>query len=144
METDEQAGEAAASEAGPKPPATPESSSFQMANPSRVLPDQEKFIRFKTPAARFVPMKRAAAAGFVVLKDSQPGESPVRPGSIPDVADRLAATHMLHKANPQGCFCIFAHHWRTSIATDKQCECCKVKSYARLQGGLIQYIRPAM
>ncbi|KAK9822620.1 hypothetical protein WJX74_011008 [Apatococcus lobatus] len=73
METDEKAGEGAASaEAGAKPAAAPEASSFQMANPSRVLPDQEKFIRFKTPAARFAPMKRHAAAGFVVLKDSQP------------------------------------------------------------------------
>lgn len=86
METDEKAGEAAASEAGPKPAAAPEASSFQMANPSRVLPDQEKFIRFKTPAARFVPMKRAAAAGFVVLKDSQPGESPSRLWSDANVA----------------------------------------------------------
>ncbi len=78
METDEKTDEKteeAAAEAGEKAAAaTPEASSFQVANPSRVLPEQEKFIRFKTPGARFIPLKRQAAAGFVVLKDSQPGQ----------------------------------------------------------------------
>ena len=108
METDEKAGEAAASEAEPKPATAPEASSFQMPNPSRVLPDQEKFIRFKSPAARFVPMKRAAAAGFVVLKDSQPGESPLRPMSNSNVADRPVALHRSHKASLHGLFCLLS------------------------------------
>lgn len=74
MDTDDKAEDAPEAEGEEKAAAASEPTSFQMANPSRVLPDQEKFIRFKTPATRFMPMKRQAAAGFIVLKDSQPGE----------------------------------------------------------------------
>ncbi len=36
--------------------------------------EHEKCICFKTPATWFIPLKRQAAAGFIVLKDSQPDQ----------------------------------------------------------------------
>ena len=52
----------------PEPEAT-----FQiLANPARVVPAQEKFIKF-IEGSRYVPV-RPAPSGFILLRDTQPTE----------------------------------------------------------------------
>ena len=46
-----------------------------LTNPARVVPAQEKFIRF-LEGSRYVPVK-LAPSGFVLLKDLQPSEAEV-------------------------------------------------------------------
>ncbi|MQL74860.1 hypothetical protein Taro_007243 [Colocasia esculenta] len=59
----------------------PEPSSETIVNPARVLPAQEKYIRF-LEGSRYVPVKqkytnRPAPSGFVLLRDLQPTEAEV-------------------------------------------------------------------
>ena len=79
----------AAAKAEPEP--EPEPSSEQKENPSRVVPLQERCIRFD-PAGRFVPVKPGACSGILVLKDTRPGE-PV---------DLVATTAPASVAKPAG------------------------------------------
>lgn len=45
----------------------------QLKNPARVVPNQEKYVRF-TPDSRWVPIKPRAQAGILILHDLRPGE----------------------------------------------------------------------
>jgi len=72
----------AAEEGGEKKEDEPEPESEILTNPSRVTPQQEKFISFD-PAARFIPCESSTSGnkeksrvgrGFVVLKDQTPEE----------------------------------------------------------------------
>lgn len=49
-----------------------EPTSFKLENPARVVPGQRRFVAF-LPDSRWQPV-RAAPSGFVVLKDTTPGE----------------------------------------------------------------------
>lgn len=55
--------------------AEPEASFEILTNPARVVPAQEKFIKFLEDS-RYAPVK-AAASGFVLLKDLRPTEPEV-------------------------------------------------------------------
>jgi len=64
--------EAAAAAAAPKKPEEP--SSYTLTAPARMTLQQVRFVSF-LPASRWVPVKRGApAVGFVVLRDTTPGE----------------------------------------------------------------------
>jgi len=57
---------------GKEPAAAPELQSEALHNPARVVPAQEKFIRFQEGiGVRYTPLKQAAA-GIVLLKDLRP------------------------------------------------------------------------
>lgn len=66
-------------------------------NPARVVPAQEKYIRF-SESSRYQPLKRASS-GFVLLKDTEPTEpvelvlndSPVAAGQAPPAAPAAPA-----------------------------------------------------
>ena len=61
----------AAEKKAPEPEPT-----FQiLTNPARVIPAQEKFIKF-IEGSRYVPVK-PAASGFILLQDMQPTEAEV-------------------------------------------------------------------
>jgi 26S proteasome regulatory subunit RPN2 C-terminal domain len=53
----------------PKPT---EPSSYELSNPSRVVPAQEQFISLD-PEGRWAPVHQGAKAGILVLKDKRPG-----------------------------------------------------------------------
>jgi 26S proteasome regulatory subunit N2 len=69
-------GDAAAAAAAP----APEPSTEELSNPARVTPAQERYVRFDE-GSRFVPVaaetagKAAPTRGFVVLRDTTPGEA---------------------------------------------------------------------
>jgi len=80
METDEKKAEAStASGSGAAPADAPakkdeEPTSFTMEAPCRVVPSQVPYVSFG-PDSRWLPLKQGAApVGFLVLKDTQPGE----------------------------------------------------------------------
>jgi len=52
-----------------------ESSSEVLTNPARVVPAQEKYIKF-LEGSRYMPI-RPARSGFVLLRDTQPSEPEV-------------------------------------------------------------------
>ncbi|GMH41090.1 hypothetical protein BSKO_09000 [Bryopsis sp. KO-2023] len=54
-----------------KPEAEPDS--HLLKNPARVVPNQEKYVRFLEDS-RWVPIKQGAQVGILILKDMQPGE----------------------------------------------------------------------
>lgn len=54
-------------------PAKPEPSSHSLDNPARVVPAQEKLIKFPA-GSRFVPIRPGRTAGILLLKDSSPGK----------------------------------------------------------------------
>ncbi|KAG6541940.1 hypothetical protein Mapa_016665 [Marchantia paleacea] len=59
-------------EAGPeKKPA--EANTEVLSNPARVVPAQEKYIKFRE-YSRYMPVKRSRPSGFVMLKDLEPTE----------------------------------------------------------------------
>ncbi|PIN11261.1 26S proteasome regulatory complex, subunit RPN2/PSMD1 [Handroanthus impetiginosus] len=75
--------------------AEPEPSFQILTNPARVVPAQEKFIRFLEDS-RYVPVK-PASSGFVLLKDLHPGEPEVfaltdAPSSTPSPNAGASAT----------------------------------------------------
>ena len=59
----------------PEKKSEPEPSFEILTNPARVVPSQEKFIRF-LQESRYVPVK-LAPSGFVLLKDLRPTEPEV-------------------------------------------------------------------
>jgi 26S proteasome regulatory subunit N2 len=60
--------------AAPKKKKGPEPTSFRLANPSRVTPEQEKFVSFDLHQ-RYVPVNPdAKPAGIVMLVDRTPDE----------------------------------------------------------------------
>ena len=59
----------------PEKKAEPEPSHEILTNPARVVPTQEKFIKFMEDS-RYVPVK-SAPSGFVLLRDLQPTEPEV-------------------------------------------------------------------
>ncbi|GFY93032.1 26S proteasome regulatory complex, non-ATPase subcomplex, Rpn2/Psmd1 subunit [Actinidia rufa] len=59
-----------------KKAAEPEPAFELLTNPARVVPAQEKFIKF-LEESRYVPVKLAAPSGFVLLKDLHPTEPEV-------------------------------------------------------------------
>lgn len=74
----ETAAEGAAAEGGKEvavPPAEPEPASYEVANPARVVPAQQKYIAFPA-GARWEPLRRGAKSGIVLLRDLRPGELP--------------------------------------------------------------------
>lgn len=56
-------------------PAAPEPGSYEIPNPARVVPAQEKFMSVP-PGQRWQPVAPAARAGFMVMKDLRPGRWP--------------------------------------------------------------------
>lgn len=58
------------------PAAKPEPSSHSLDNPARVVPAQEKLIRFPE-GSRFMPIRPGRTAGILLLKDSSPGMTTV-------------------------------------------------------------------
>lgn len=62
-------------ETAPEKKLEPELSYETLTNPARVVPAQEKYIRF-LEGSRYVPVK-LAPSGFVLLKDLQPSEAEV-------------------------------------------------------------------
>ncbi|CAM6098679.1 unnamed protein product [Calypogeia fissa] len=50
-----------------------EPTSEVLSNPARVVPAQEKYIKFREDS-RYVPVKRSRPSGFVLLKDLEPSE----------------------------------------------------------------------
>ena len=74
----EAATEEAAEEGGKvPPPADPEPASYEVANPARVVPSQQKYIAFPA-GARWEPLRRGAKSGIVLLRDLRPGALPHR------------------------------------------------------------------
>lgn len=57
----------------PEKKAEPEPSFEILTNPARVVPAQEKYIKF-LEGSRYVPVK-PAPSGFILLKDLQPAEA---------------------------------------------------------------------
>ena len=53
-------------------PAAPEPGSYEVPNPARVVPAQEKFMAVP-PEQRWQPVAPTARAGFMVMKDLRPG-----------------------------------------------------------------------
>lgn len=56
----------------PKAAAEPEPSSHSLDNPARVVPAQEKLVKFPE-GSRYMPIRSGRAAGILLLKDSSPG-----------------------------------------------------------------------
>jgi 26S proteasome regulatory subunit N2 len=56
--------------------AAPEPGSYEVPNPARVVPAQEKFMAVP-PEQRWQPVAPAARAGFMVMKDLRPGRFPL-------------------------------------------------------------------
>lgn len=56
-----------------KKPSAAEASTEVLSNPARVVPAQEKYIKFREDS-RYVPVKRSRPSGFVLLKDLEPSE----------------------------------------------------------------------
>ena len=50
----------------------PEPSSHSIQNPARVVPAQEKLVKFPE-GSRYTPIRSGRAAGILLLKDSSPG-----------------------------------------------------------------------
>jgi len=81
MDTEPEAKESAATENGdeeakvaPKKKKGPEPTSFRLSNPSRVTPEQEKFVSFVLDQ-RYAPVNsRGKPAGIVILADRTPDE----------------------------------------------------------------------
>lgn len=74
----------AAEKKAPEPEPT-----FQiLTNPARVIPTQEKFIKF-IEGSRYVPVK-PAPSGFILLQDMQPTEAEVL--ALTDAPSTVAAT----------------------------------------------------
>mmetsp|Transcript_32576 Transcript_32576/g.103783 ORF Transcript_32576/g.103783 Transcript_32576/m.103783 type:complete len:1598 (-) Transcript_32576:13-4806(-) len=77
METDDKEGEKKGGEGAggeKKEKKAREPSSFAVDNPARVVPGQERFIRFEEgEGARYVPVK-SRPAGILIMKDTKPGE----------------------------------------------------------------------
>ncbi|KAM3405539.1 hypothetical protein ACQJBY_008188 [Aegilops geniculata] len=57
-----------------KKAAEPEPAFQILANPARVVPLQEKFIKF-IEGSRYVPVRPAPCCGFILLRDTQPSEA---------------------------------------------------------------------
>ena len=55
-----------------KAPKEPEASSHRLDNPARVVPAQEKLVRFPE-GSRYTPIRSGRTAGILLLKDSTPG-----------------------------------------------------------------------
>lgn len=55
-----------------KAPKEPEPSSHNLDNPARVVPAQEKLVKFPE-GSRYVPIRSGRTAGILLLKDSTPG-----------------------------------------------------------------------
>eukprot|EP00854_Cymbomonas_tetramitiformis_P002915 gene2915-3727_t len=71
METDEPSARVASPEDAPEP------TSEQLENPARVVPTQEKYVRFQEGiGVRYVPLKRNPPSGIIIMKDTRP-ELPV-------------------------------------------------------------------
>ncbi|XP_050216572.1 26S proteasome non-ATPase regulatory subunit 1 homolog A-like [Mercurialis annua] len=92
--TGEKDGDSMQVDGQPEKKAEPEPSFEILTNPARVVPGQEKFIKFKEDS-RYEPIK-SAPSGFVLLKDLQPSEPEVlsltdAPSSTPSPAGGSAA-----------------------------------------------------
>lgn len=76
METDDAKPAAAEEGAEENKPSKkePEPTSEKLSNPCRVLMAQEKYIRIMNPNTRYVPVKKGAATGILLLKDTTPDE----------------------------------------------------------------------
>ena len=61
--------------------AEPESSSYEVSNPARVVPAQLKYMAFSA-GTRWEPLRRGAKSGIVLLRDLRPG-TPLRPYPMP-------------------------------------------------------------
>lgn len=55
-----------------KAPKEPEPSSHSLDNPARVVPAQEKLVKFPE-GSRYMPIRSGRTAGILLLKDSTPG-----------------------------------------------------------------------
>lgn len=53
----------------------PEPSSHSLDNPARVVPAQEKLVKFPE-GSRYMPIRSGRTAGILLLKDSTPGTPP--------------------------------------------------------------------
>ncbi|CAI9117777.1 OLC1v1019260C2 [Oldenlandia corymbosa var. corymbosa] len=82
----------------PEKKAEPEPTFETLTNPARVVPAQEKFIRFKEDS-RYVPVK-AASSGFVLLRDLRPDEPEVL--ALTDAPSSTAANAGAPAAAQQG------------------------------------------
>ena len=66
-------GDAKEEEEDEKEKKKPEPTKEELSNPARVTPAQERYVRFDE-GSRFVPAAADLKRGFVVLKDTTPGE----------------------------------------------------------------------
>ncbi|KAJ1735867.1 proteasome regulatory particle base subunit [Coemansia biformis] len=78
--------------------------SFAVGNITRVLPSQEKFMRWPA-AARYVPVKQGRVSGVLIVKDTTPGEpEDLLPSVLPedpvDEGDGAAADAAVHPPEP--------------------------------------------
>ena len=66
-----------ASEEGVKtaPAVESEPTSYEVANPARVVPAQQKYVSFPA-GSRWEPLRRGAKSGIVLLRDLRPGAPP--------------------------------------------------------------------
>lgn len=55
-----------------KAPKEPEPSSHSLDNPARVVPAQEKLVKFPE-GSRYTPIRPGRTAGILLVKDSSPG-----------------------------------------------------------------------
>lgn len=74
----------------------PEPSFETLTNPARVVPAQEKFIKF-LDGSRYMPVK-SASSGFILLKDLRPEEAEVL--SLSDTPASAAANSAAGTAAP--------------------------------------------
>ena len=58
-----------------KAPAVPEPTSYEVANPARVVSAQQRFVAFP-PDGRWQPLQPGARSGIILLRDTRPGATP--------------------------------------------------------------------
>jgi 26S proteasome regulatory subunit N2 len=85
--------EGASEEKGAKKKRVPEPTSFALPNPSRVTPEQERFVSFD-PAQRYAPVNpRSKPAGIVILVDRTPEE----PEDVAQVRCLVARSYLVRR-----------------------------------------------
>ena len=82
-----------------KAPKEPEPSSHSLDNPARVVPAQEKLVKFPE-GSRYMPIRSGRTAGILLLKDSTPG--------TPINRERKSA-YVTTSTHP--CLSASHHHW---------------------------------
>ncbi len=85
-------------------PKEPEPSSHSLDNPARVVPAQEKLVKFPE-GSRYTPIRPGRTAGILLLKDSSPGNWSCASQLPTDLAVHGAVMHDHAVAAPRLSLC---------------------------------------